>query len=319
MGILPRFAGSSDRTMIDDFQDWLDAKYALDSRSLNRDVLENLNQRLAAKQSLRCLDLGTGSGAMIKRLVEMEQAASLEITGLDREEALVLAGLERLTRYLRENGFQVESHGLEILGRKYNRTIQIRFKSASALDWKPPSPGYFDLVCAHAFMDLVPLQPAIAKIREFLAPQGIFYTTLNYDGETALIPSYADEETERRILDVYDRSMDSRRINGLPAGGSHAGRKLVGALAAAGFSIDCYGSSDWNITPVNGVYRDRDACCLSALLAMIEGEASGIDAFAPPVLAAWHRDRIRALRAGSLGMIVHQLDILAIKPAVHPS
>ncbi|MGH8558635.1 MAG: class I SAM-dependent methyltransferase [Methylococcales bacterium] len=297
-----------------DFRAYLDAKYPLDSRSLNRDVLENLKQALFAKEQLRCLDLGTGTGAMPKRLIELGLDASLEIMGFDIDADMIDIATDRLTLYLNGRGFRTESSGRRISAHRNQQGIAIAFECASVLDRNPDQNcGNFDLISAHQFMDLVPLEPAVEKIRNLLAPGGFFYSTLNYDGETALIPVYSDEEYERKILDNYDLSMEKRKIHGSPTGGAHSGRRLLGALTSAGFAIHSYGSSDWNITPVNRAYRDRDAFCLKSLLTLIHDEASANDAFDPETLATWHSNRSAAIDAGLLGMIVHQLDILAVK------
>ncbi len=299
-----------------DLAAYLDAKYPLDSRSLNRDVLENLAQALAAKPHLRCLDFGTGTGAMAKRLIDLNQCASLEIIGLDTDSSLLDTAAERSAQRLGELGFETRRSEHGIVARRKTRTVRIRFECASALDWNPgQGGGNFDLITAHAFMDIVPLQPLVEKSLNLLVPAGYFYTTLNYDGDTALIPVYADEVYERKILGQYDLSMEIRRSNGMATGGAHSGRRLAGVFTTAGFELCSYGSSDWNITPVNGAYRDHDALCLKSLLAMIRGEASASLRFGSESLAAWYSDRCRAVDAGSLGMIVHQLDILALRPA----
>jgi SAM-dependent methyltransferase len=298
-----------------DFRAYLDAKYPLDSRSLNRDVLENLKQALAPKRHLRCLDLGTGTGAMIMRLIDL--GASLDIAGLDLDAGLLEVATEQLARKLHNLGFQTEKKARTISARRNGQALRIRFECGSALDRIPDQhKASVDLISAHAFMDIVPLQPVVENILDRLVPGGIFYSTLNYDGETALLPVYSDQEYERKIIEHYDRSMDERRIQGLATGGARSGRRLIGALASAGFAISSYGTSDWNITPVNGHYRDRDAFCLKSLLNMIHDEVSGSEIFGPETLAAWYSDRSRAVDAGVLGMIVHQIDILAVKPGV---
>ncbi len=301
-----------------DFRAYLDAKYPLDSGSLNRDVLENLKQALSAKPQLRCLDLGTGSGAMVKRLIDLGLDVSLEIIGIDISADLLDIATEQLTRHLHDLRFGTERRGRRISAHRNKQSISITFECASVFDRNlDPTIGSFDLISAHQFMDLVPLELTVEKILKLLAPRGLFYSTLNYDGETALIPVYSDQQYEKKILENYDRSMEKRRIDGSPTGGAYSGRRLIGALANAQFAIHSYGSSDWNITPVNRGYRDRHAFCLKSLLAMIHGEATGNDGFDSETLGVWYSDRSDAIDAGRLGMIVHQLDILAVKSAPH--
>ena len=297
-----------------DFSAYLDAKFALDSRSLNPTVLENLRRALALRSSLRCLDLGSGKGATIKRLVDLCPAASLEITALDLDPGLLTSGAEQLSQDFQKRGFQILRSATGLVAQTRTRRISIAFACDSALIWNPGM-GEFDLIAAHAFMDLMPLAALCEKVLALLKPAGIFYASLNYDGETALIPPYPEESLEREILEYYDLSMEQRRLDHAATGGAYSGRRLVGALSRSGFEIEAYGASDWEITPLRGQYRDRDAACLQALLDMIHAEAQDSGRFNPELLARWYRERCAAIDVVRLGMIVHQLDILAAKPS----
>ncbi|PKM35094.1 MAG: hypothetical protein CVV06_18100 [Gammaproteobacteria bacterium HGW-Gammaproteobacteria-10] len=53
-----------------------------------------------------------------------------------------------------------------------------------------PAPNRYDVITAHAFMDLVPLQQTLSDFCAWLEPGGLFYTTINSDGETVLFPPY---------------------------------------------------------------------------------------------------------------------------------
>lgn len=298
-----------------DFAVYLEAKYPLDSRSLNQDTLETLKATIHPMKQVRCLDLGTGTGAMLKRVIEMDLMASFDITGLDIDPSLLAIAAKKLTECLHKNGFRTEKSETGICAHRNQQTIRIHFECASILNWKHNA-AYprFDLVTAHAFMDILPLKPVIDKVRTFLKPSGLFYSTLNYDGNTTLFPDYSNRNFEEKILKHYDRSMECRRINGQSTGGAYSGRRLINLLSAMEFTINSYGSSDWNITPLNGQYRDDDATCLESLLTMIYGEAYKSDNFEPDSLSNWYTNRLQTISADTLGMIVHQLDILATAP-----
>jgi hypothetical protein len=60
-----------------------------------------------------------------------------------------------------------------------------------------------------------------------------------------------------------------------------------------------------------GEYRDGDALCLEALLEMILGEGQRSGRFHPHRLDRWREQRFGLLRQRRLGLIVHQLDLLA--------
>ncbi|MGZ8198132.1 MAG: hypothetical protein ACXWVP_07235 [Burkholderiales bacterium] len=115
------------------------------------------------------------------------------------------------------------------------------------------------------------------------------------------------------LLAEYDASMERRRVHGESTGGARSGRRLHTLLSEAGYDVIAYGSSDWNITPRERRYRDRDAVVLRALLSFMRAESerrSGIDR---ETLVRWHGERSAQLESGELGMIVHQLDILATR------
>lgn len=278
------------------FADYLSAKYPLDERSLNRSVYELLIATLAERQAVRCLDVGTGTGAMLKRLLESVNVP-LSLTGLDQQADLLAMAEQSIKPLLPENN-----------------VVELALINTTLADFSA-KPASFDLITAHGFMDIVPLQTSVQRFAEWLAPGGLFYATLNYDGDTALFPIYHDEAFEKRLLARYDESMEQRRVDGLATGGSRSGRRLHAALLAEGFTLLAYGSSDWNITPVNGAYRDADGLCLHALLGFIRAEGEAVQ-FNADALKQWHATRLAQIETAQLGLIIHQLDVLAAKPGL---
>lgn len=292
------------------FADYLAAKYPLDQRSLNRAVKQRLLAATAGRASLRCLDVGTGGGAMLRRLLESVEVPHLLLTGLDQQAELLRGAAHSLEQWLRAQGYAVTPTPTGLCAQRAERRVELAWVCAGLMEFSP-APGSFDLITAHAVMDIVPLQPSVRRFAEWLTAGGLLYTTLNYDGDTALLPPYADAAFEDALLAGYDASMEQRRVEGLMTGGCRSGRRLHAALLEQGFAVAAYGSSDWNITPLDGAYRDADAVCLRALLDFIraEGEAACCDAEA---LRAWYATRQRQIATAQLGMIVHQLDLLAV-------
>ena len=209
--------------------------------------------------------------------------------------------------------FSLNPDGKDICGKGVGRKIRVSFECGYLDEFFRKSNQALDLITTHAVMDLLPLLPTLEKFATRLMDGGLLYSTINYDGDTSLLPVYVDPTFERQLLDYYNASMEKRRISGELTGGAYAGRRLHTALTKTGFKIIAVGSSDWNITPVDGAYRDRDDICLVALLDMIRGEnadSTDVDASA---LSDWYEQRLYQLGQGQLGMIVHQLDILARK------
>ena len=105
--------------------------------------------------------------------------------------------------------------------------------------------------------------------------------------------------------------MEARRVSGNSTGAARCGRRLITKLQELGFEIAAYGSSDWNITPQFNHYRDQDITCLKALLEMIDREAKRNPHLERRELQCWYDTRAQAIESHQLGMIVHQLDVLA--------
>ena len=296
------------------FEDYLDAKFPLDERSLNRDVRTLFESFLRSHADLRILDMGCGSGASLRRLLLAGLNGRIEMTGVDRDPGLLQRARERIAQDLEMTDFEVSTSGERVHARRNREAITLSFTVADLASYQPAESGRYDAVIAQALMDLLPLERMVERIRGWLAPAGLFYASLNYDAGTVLYPLYPDLEFETGLLGVYDTSME-RLLDGEPCGGAHSGRRLHAALSKAGFDILALGSSDWNIAPYCGAYRDEDQRCLAALLDMIHGEGQRSGRFQPQQLDDWLGHRRTQLADLRLSLIIHQIDLVAQKPS----
>jgi SAM-dependent methyltransferase len=291
------------------FPDYLDAKFALDDRSLNEQVRSAMIVRLRGKARLVCLDVGSGTGAMVRRLLHLSQVPELLITVLDSNRDILATARRRIAGELQQLRLAVDENGAALRAESIGRTVVVDFVACRVSEFSPPALRY-DLITAHAFMDLVAIDSTLASFEHWLVPGGLLYATLNYDGFTSIYPPFEDGRFESQLMAVYDASMDSRRVNGEATGGSRSGSRLITALLERRWEVLAYGSSDWNLTPLAGHYRDRDSVCMQALLEFIrvEAERSSLDW---ETACRWSTERAQQLAASRLGMIVHQVDVLA--------
>jgi SAM-dependent methyltransferase len=290
------------------FADYLAAKFALDERSLNGEVRRAYVATLHTLPQIECLDVGAGTGATWRRLLSSGLTAPLSVTALDRDTGLLDIARRDSAGWLCALGLEphVENGAIQTYG---EMLTAIRFADGELKDYRPDR--LYNVITAHAFLDLAPLREALQQFAAWLPPGGYLYTTINYDGDTALLPVYHDAVFEAGLLGHYNHTMERRRVDGQPTGGAYCGRRLRNMLPEYGFEILADGGSDWNISPVHGEYRDCDAVCLEALLEMIRGEGQCSDLISQNELDRWHEDRMRLLQQGLLELHIHHLDLLA--------
>lgn len=289
------------------FAEFLTAKFALDERSLNPAVHAALLNCLRAMPELDCLDVGAGTGATVARMLRWRPSGSWRLTALDRDPGLIELACETAREVLAASGHEPMKALAAVRSR--DSRIGIRFAACDLSSYRPES--RYDLVTAHAFLDLVPLAPALAAFGRWLRPGGLLYATINCDGAPELAPAYRVQGFESALLACYAASMEARRVDGIATGGAHCGRRLAALLPEHGFCLVSAGRSDWRIGPAGEGYRDSDAACLETLLDLIwkEGRTSG--QFEAMALERWRADRRRMLHACELEMHVPNSDVLA--------
>ncbi len=295
-----------------DFPRYLSAKKTVDDRALNRGVWEKLRAEIAAlhlNRPLRILELGCGIGTLVERQIEAGLADWVEYLGLDEQVENIEAASNRLAAWGRDHAVDVAASPEGLRVRRANLNWQIRFQSADVTDFQLES-GPFDLIIAQAFLDLIDVPRFLPILKSWLAPGGLFYFTINFDGETIFEP-VSDPGREQRLVAAYHRTMDERRIAGQLSGDSRAGRHLFAQLRAAGAQILAAGSSDWVVySTVDGRYPADEAYFLACILAFFENSLSARPDVDQAELAAWLAERRRQIDTGKLVYIAHQLDFV---------
>ena len=286
-----------DWTHLPGFVAYLSAKRSVDDRALNRYVLEQVRKHVPrgdATNRLRVLDVGAGNGTFLLRLLEWDLLEVGDYVGVDADPEEIADGRRNL------------SAGLP--GQVSARLIQ---GDAFTLDL--PEAG-FDLLIANAFLDLVHVPTVLPRFWRWLRPGGFFWFTINFEGETILLPEI-DRGLEAKILELYHRSMDARVRDGRPAGDSHCGRHLFGHIKAAGGEVLAAGASDWIVHAVGGRYPADEAAFLHHIIDTIDNELRRSPALDPKAFAAWVATRHRQIESAELIYIAKQLDLFGRAPA----
>jgi SAM-dependent methyltransferase len=299
------------------FTRYLAAKKALDDRSLNRRVWDRLRQAVQERPEpapLRVLELGCGIGTMIERLLEWGLLDQVVYTAIDAEAANLAAARERLRGLAAPlnaaaPGAAGPPESGPLLIQRETQKVLVELETIDLCHFAARERGRasWDLLIAHAFLDLLDLPAALPPMFSLLRPGGLFYFTLNFDGATILEP-VIDPHLDRQIETLYHGTMDQRRLVGLPAGHSRTGRRLFGHLKAAGVRVLAAGSSDWVVFPGEEGYPDDEAYFLHFIIETMRRALEAHPQLDPERLRHWIEARHRQIEAGQLIYIAHQLD-----------
>jgi SAM-dependent methyltransferase len=296
--------------MTSDYARYLAAKTTVDDRALNRQVLAELC-RLMPSGAPRVLEIGAGLGTMVARLMNWGVVRDGEYILLDADQQL----LEGCRRWLRD---WAASRGLssDLLpdGLRVGdlRVRLVHAELGSYLEAERAAAA--DVLIANAVLDLVDVPAVLPGLLRLLAPGGVYWFTINYDGESIFEPGHPCDD---QIMKAYHQDMDERFRHGRPAGDSRTGRRLIHYLRATGAPALAAGSSDWVVYPgPDGNYPSDEAYFVHTILDTIQNALrSRQDRVEQADLADWLAVRRRQLAAGELVYIAHQLDFAGRSPA----
>jgi len=311
----------------DAYARYLAAKKTVDDRAINQHVLRELRRLMPAAEP-RILEVGAGLGTMVARLLEWRVINAGEYTVLDVDRQLLDDCRDWLSGWAVERGVRVDQlrDGVRL------GDVRVRLVEAEIGDYAAGRHGggdshgggnhgggnhdggnhgggsdgaLADVLIANAVLDLVDVPTALPGLLRLLAPAGLYWFTINYDGETIFQP---DHPLDDEIMRAYHRDMDERVRYGRPAGESRTGRHLFGHLRTIGAPPLASGPSDWFVhAGPDGTYPDDEAYFVDQILATIQNALT--DRVDATVLAEWADARRSQLATGELVYIAHQLDV----------
>ena len=289
------------------FPRYLASKKSVDDHALNQQVWDALAFSLDTYETVEILEIGGGIGTMIERLLEHKVLQHANYTLLDEQPENIEEARQRLPAWAEENNFLVSWQDEILVLWKNGLETKIIFLAEDLFDFlahQNPTEKY-DLLIAHAFLDLVDIPATLPKLFEILRPNGHFYFTINFDGETIFEPAIPHDE---EIITRYHQTMDERIIDEKLSGDSHAGRHLFENLRAAGGEILSAGSSDWVVFSQNANYPADEAYFLHFIVTTVHDALLRDGKIAPRRIHAWTSARHAQITRGALVYIAHQLD-----------
>ncbi len=275
-----------------DFVRYLSAKRSVDDRALNQRVWERLRRELAfgGRATLRVVDVGAGIGTGAERMRDRGLVAAstkIQYTAVEPRRELLTEARRRLDSPSFEafEAFETELR---------DETLETFARAGENAE-------RFDLVVAHALVDILDLSPTIDALVRLARSGGLLYLPITFDGETTFEPS---REEDSVVCSAYHGTMNE----------PGTGRRLFHALRSHRVDVLEMGSSDWIVHPAGEgapTYPDDEAFFLRCILSTIEGAVEGrVD---PAVLDAWMTARTRQVDEGELVYIAHQIDVLGRK------
>ena len=292
--------------MSESFQRYLRAKRTVDDRALDRRLVDELREALAARADgrdgpLRLLEIGAGIGTMLARFFDWDvlPAGDIVYVALDVQAENVAAMSEYLREWAADRDVTVTGDETLTLDDGTCR-VTVEPVVADAIDYAADVTPTHDLLVGAALLDILD-RDALGTLLGTVAPGGRYYFPITFDGATRFRPPHpADRDVERRYHDHMD---------GKPGGDSRAGGVVLDRLQRLdGTTLLGVAGSDWVVRPADGAYPADEAYFLRHILDTVESavdEMGGVDG-----LDDWLARRREQVAAGDLVYMTHQLDFL---------
>jgi SAM-dependent methyltransferase len=296
------------------FTRYLAAKKSVDDRALNRHVWESLGSALPAatlSTPLRVLELGVGVGTMLERLLDWGSLTYAAYAGIDADPISIDEAHRRLPAWASGQGFDVEASRGQMRFQREGGEFSVEFEAIDVFDFVAREQGHrtWDLLIAHAFMDLVDVPTALPSLFRLLRAGGLFYFTIVFDGATIFQPEIKPA-LDVQIETLYHQTMDQRITAGRLSGNSRTGRHLFDHLRVAGAELLDAGGSDWVVFAGPNGYPGDEAYFLHFILHTIHSALEEHPDLDAARFADWIARRHTQVDQGSLVYIAHQLDFL---------
>jgi SAM-dependent methyltransferase len=212
-----------------DYARYLAAKTTVDDRALNRHVLAEL-RRLMPAGAPQVLEVGAGLGTMVARLMDWGVVEAGEYVLLDADRQLLDGSRQWLGDWAAARDLRTEllPDGLQV------GDLRVRLVHAELGEYvEADHEARADVLIANAVLDLVDVPTILPGLLRLLVPGGLYWFTINYDGETIFWPPHPFDD---EVMRAYHCDMDERVRYGRPAGfspglGETRGSGLLGGLA----------------------------------------------------------------------------------------
>ena len=285
--------------MDESLSDWLAVREPADVTARSATLVERVRHALASTDTVRGLDLCTGTGSNLRYLIDRLPGRQTWLAA-DRDARLLEELPTKLKTWADGRGYSTRSEGQvsSLRGGRCECDVETRAMDLDRLD-----AGLFEgrnLVTASALLDLVSeswLRLLAARCREAGAT-ALF--TLTYDGRSSCDPVEPEDDIVRELMNVHQKT--DKGLGGR-AEGPDAWSVAERVFTEAGYRVEC-APSDWSIGPSERTFQRM----------LIEGWARAAVEIAPEradTIADWLRRRLEHLEAGRSRIVVNHVDMVA--------
>jgi hypothetical protein len=281
--------------------DWLALREPVDEAARSKSLTLKLVEALPPKEPLDVLDLGTGTGANVRYLMDRLPASQRWLLVDNDEELLELAAAQMSAWGARHDTEVFTSDdGMSFRSAKGTRLLETRRASLQNLD-----PSMFAgraLVTTSALLDLVSdqwLRTFLPRCREAGAA---VLCALSYDGRIRCEPMESEDFTIRGLVNRHQKTDKGFG----PALGGEAASVAEDYLNRLGYHVRS-DASDWRVPPAMADLQRR----------IIDGWAEAAAAIAPEqaeLVQGWRARRLAHVEAGRSRLIVGHKDLAAWLP-----
>ncbi|MCP5098405.1 MAG: class I SAM-dependent methyltransferase, partial [Chloroflexi bacterium] len=270
------------------FTRYLAAKKSVDDRALNQHVWDVMARGMV-KRPFHILEIGAGIGTMVERLSDHNLLHNVHYTAIDSHPDNINVARQCLQQI--SNNIHLELETIDL--------FDFIARESGKRSW--------DLLIAHAFLDLMDIPATLPKLFSLLSDGGHFYFTINFDGATILEP-IIEPEFDAQVEAIYHRTMDERITDGVRSGDSRSGRHLFQYLRETGADILAAGSSDWVVFAGQDGYPADEAYFLHFIVDGMQQTLSQRSELDQNQLEEWITQRHNQIDKGELVYIAHQID-----------
>jgi SAM-dependent methyltransferase len=298
------------------FHRYLAAKKSIDDRSLNGRVWDVLRGSLASSPrvgAVSILEVGCGIGTMVERIIDWNLLPLGLYTGVEASSEALAEARTRFQHWgsgLGRELIEDTEGGMTLRTRSCSLKVEMLPQDLFDYLGEGAVVGPWDLLMAHAVLDLVDLSQAVPLLLSRVRPGGCVYFTLNFDGQTVFEPT-EDKALDETIERLYHETMDGRLVRGRPTGGSRTGRSLLRSLRALGACLLAAGGSDWICVAGPEGYGEDEAFFLHFIVDTVGEALSGHPQLDPRRFSDWLNLRHRQIDSHELIYLAHQIDLVA--------